>query len=163
VSKSRWLAAVGAVAVLTAGCQAAVSELHPGQEELTAATKGSLGQILIDDEGRTLYLFEKDDEPDESYCHGACESVWPPVTTSRMPEVGAPLDASKVTLLERENGLRQVVYAGHPLYYYQGDTSRADTNGQEKDQFGAEWYTLRPSGQKAEAEEGGESGESDES
>ena len=158
MSRSRWLAAVGALAVLTAGCQAAISELHPGQEELTAASKGSLGQILVDDEGRTLYLFEKDDEPDESYCHGACESVWPPVTTSRMPEVQAPLDASQVTLLTREDGLQQVVYAGHPLYYYQGDTSRSDTNGQEKDQFGAEWYALRASGQVAEAE-GGESGE----
>jgi predicted lipoprotein with Yx(FWY)xxD motif len=161
VSRSRWLAAVGAVAFLTTGCQAAISELHPGREELNAATKGSLGQILVDDEGRTVYLFEKDDEPDESYCHGACESVWPPVTTSRMPEVQGPVDASQVTLLTREDGLRQVVYAGHPLYYYQGDTSRADTNGQEKDQFGAEWYVLNPSGQAAEAgEEGGEYDES---
>lgn len=159
MSRSRWLVAVGAVATLTAGCQAAASELHPGQEELKAATKGSLGEIVVDDEGRTVYLFEKDDEPDESYCHDACESVWPPVTTSRMPEVQAPLDASRVTLLTREGGLRQVVYDGHPLYYYQGDTSRADTNGQEKDQFGAEWYALQPSGQTAEA--GGGSGESD--
>jgi predicted lipoprotein with Yx(FWY)xxD motif len=105
-----------------------------------------------------VYLFEKD-EPDESYCHDACESVWPPLTTSRAPVVEAPLDSSKVTLLKREDGLMQVVYAGHPLYYYQGDTSPKDTNGQEKDQFGAEWYALNTSGQNAEAS--GEGGDSD--
>ena len=154
---TRLFAAVAVMAVLATGCQAAANELHPGREELKAATRGPLGQVIVDDEGHTVYLFEKDDEPDESYCHDACASVWPPLTTSGTPVVEAPLDRSKVTLLERGGGLMQVVYDGHPLYYYQGDTDPKDTNGQEKDQFGAEWYTLHPSGQKAEAEsdEGG--------
>ncbi|HEY7068627.1 MAG TPA: hypothetical protein VH479_00865 [Acidimicrobiales bacterium] len=156
----RLFAAVAAMAVLATGCQAAANELHPGREELKAAARGSLGQVLVDDEGHTVYLFEKD-EADESYCHDACASVWPPLTTSGTPKVEAPLDSSKVTLIKRDDGLMQVVYAGHPLYYYQGDTSPKDTNGQEKDQFGAEWYTLHSSGQKAEAE--GEGGGSDES
>ena len=156
---TRLFAALAAMAVLATGCQAATNELHPSREELKAGARGSLGQVLVDDEGHTVYLFEKDDEPDESYCHDACASVWPPLTTSRAPVVEAPLDSSKVTLLQRGGGLKQVVYAGHPLYYYQGDTSPRDTNGQEKDQFGAHWYTLHPSGRKAEAE--GEGGESD--
>jgi|SRR5215471_10998213 len=152
----RIFAAVAAAAVLATGCQAAANELHPSQEQPKAATRGALGQIVVDGESRTVYLFEKD-EPDESYCHGACASVWPPLTTSKAPIVGAPLDKSKLTLLKRGDGLTQIVYAGHPLYYYQGDTDPKDTNGQEKDQFGAHWYTLHPSGQKAEAEgdEGG--------
>ena len=155
---TRLLALVAAMAVLATGCQAAANELHPGREELKAAPRGSLGQVLVDDEGHTVYLFEKD-EADESYCHGACESVWPPLTTSRAPKVEAPLDSSKVTLIKRAGGM-QVVYDGHPLYYYQGDTSPQDTNGQEKDQFGAHWYTLHASGQKAEAEGEGGSDES---
>jgi hypothetical protein len=44
----------------------------------------------------------------------------------------------------------QVAYAGHPLYYYQADTSSDDTYGQELDQFGAGWYALTPTGDKAE-------------
>lgn len=143
------------MAILATGCQAATNELHPGREELKAATRGSLGQILVDDEGHTVYLFEKDTEPDESYCQGACASVWPPLTTSGAPVVEAPLDKSKVTLLKRGDGLMQVVYAGRPLYYYQGDTDPKDTNGQEKNQFGGLWYALRASGQEAEAKEGG--------
>ena len=160
---TRLFAALAAMAVLATGCQAAANELHPSREELKAGPRGSLGQVIVDDEGHTVYLFEKDDEPDESYCHDACASVWPPLTTSRAPVVQAPLDSSKVTLLKRGGGLMQVVYAGHPLYYYQGDTSPKDTNGQEKDQFGAHWYTLHASGQKAEAKESGEGGGSDDS
>lgn len=156
----RVFAAMAAAAVLATGCQAAANELHPSQEATKAASRGSLGQIVVDDESRTVYLFEKD-EPDESYCHDACASVWPPLTTSKAPIVQAPLDKSKVTLIKRGDGLMQVVYAGHPLYYYQGDTGTKDTNGQEKDQFGAHWYTLHPSGQKAEAKESGEGGDKD--
>lgn len=157
---TRLFAALAAMAIMATGCQAATNELHPGREELKAAARGSLGQIIVDDEGHTVYLFEKD-KPDESYCHGACASVWPPLTTSRAPVVEAPLDKSKVTLLKRGDGLMQVVYAGRPLYYYQGDTGPKDTNGQEKNQFGALWYALRPSGQEAEAKESGEGGGSD--
>ncbi len=44
----------------------------------------------------------------------------------------------------------QVTYNGHPLYTYAGDTKPGDTNGQNLDQFGAEWYVLSPAGDKVE-------------
>jgi predicted lipoprotein with Yx(FWY)xxD motif len=40
----------------------------------------SLGKILVDSQGRTLYLFEKDTGP-KSTCSGACTSAWPPFRT----------------------------------------------------------------------------------
>jgi hypothetical protein len=40
----------------------------------------------------------------------------------------------------------QVTYAGHPLYYYVGDTKAGLTTGQALNQFGALWYVLNPSG-----------------
>lgn len=151
------LAAISVLALVAAGCHTPTNELHPSQEELKVASKAPLGQVTVDDEGRTMYLFEKD-ESDESYCYGACESVWPPVTTKGTPKVEDGIDASKVTLLKRDDGLMQVVYSGHPLYYYQADTDSEDAYGQEKDQFGAEWYALTPSGDKAESQQGGENG-----
>src|SRR5215211_7195107 len=36
-----------------------------------SATSASLGMILVDGSGRTLYLFEKD-QPNQSACAGAC-------------------------------------------------------------------------------------------
>ncbi len=47
---------------------------------------------------------------------------------------------------KRANGVGQVTYAGHPLYRYAGDQAPGDTAGQDLDQFGAEWYLVKPSG-----------------
>lgn len=143
------LAGLAGLALLATGCATATNELNPGQEALKVAAKQPLGRVLADDSGRTVYMFEKD-ESDESYCQGACESVWPPVTTKDMPMVEG-LNPHKVKLLKRPGGLKQVVYNGHPLYYYQADTSTSDTYGQEQNQFGAEWYALTPTGNQAES------------
>jgi predicted lipoprotein with Yx(FWY)xxD motif len=152
-------AGIGVVVLLAAGCGAATNELNPSQETLKTATKAPLGKVLVDDEGQTVYLFEKD-EKGESYCSGACASVWPPVTTSAMPKVEGQLDPSKVSTFKRDDGLTQIAYNGHPLYYYQADTDPEDAYGQDIEQFGAEWYAVTPSGSKAEAKSksGGGSG-----
>jgi predicted lipoprotein with Yx(FWY)xxD motif len=119
-----------------------------------------LGQILVDGSGRTLYLFEKDDEGDESYCSGDCAEEWPPLTTKGQPQAGDGVDAAKLTTFQREDGSTQVAYDDHPLYLYAGDESAGDANGNGIDDFGAEWYALDAGGQTVE---GGESESSDES
>jgi predicted lipoprotein with Yx(FWY)xxD motif len=144
---------------LASACQSATNELNPGREHLSLASRPSLGQVLTDDQGRTLYLFGGD-QRGESYCNGACASVWPPLTTKGIPTVSAGVDSSKVTLLKRDDGLMQVAYNGHPLYYYQGDTSSDDIYGQALNQFGAEWYALTPAGSSAESRNSGSSGSS---
>ena len=123
---------------------------------LTAAKSSDLGKtVLVDSNRNVVYLFEKDDEPDESYCKGGCASVWPPVTTSGQPQAKGGLDASKLGTLERDDGATQVTYAGHPLYTYEDDQAPGDAKGNGVKEFGAEWYALEPSG--AKAEEGDES------
>jgi hypothetical protein len=52
-----------------------------------------------------------------------------------------------LTTITRSDGTKQVVYAGHPLYYYKLDTAAGQTNGQGSDNFGAMWWLLAPSGQ----------------
>jgi predicted lipoprotein with Yx(FWY)xxD motif len=108
----------------------------------------SLGRVLVDGSGRTLYLFEKDKGP-RSTCAGACASAWPPVTTSTPPTAGAGISAAKLGIAPRPGG-EQVVYAGHPLYTYAGDGGPGQTNGEGLDQFGAEWYVLGANGSKIE-------------
>jgi predicted lipoprotein with Yx(FWY)xxD motif len=125
------------------------------------ADNSDLGtQILVDASGRTLYLFEKDDEGDESYCDGDCAQEWPPYTTQGQPQAGSGVDAAKLSSFKREDGATQVTYDDHPLYYYEGDSSAGDVNGNGLDDFGAEWYALDASGQTVEGDEGDESGES---
>ena len=111
--------------------------------------KSGLGRILVDGQGRTLYLFEADKGP-SSTCSGACAAAWPPLTTSGTPVAGTGITASKLSTSKRSDGAMEVTYNGHPLYTYAGDQSAGQTNGQGSDQFGAEWYVLSAAGQKVE-------------
>jgi predicted lipoprotein with Yx(FWY)xxD motif len=121
---------------------------------------GDAGQVLVGGDGRTLYLFEKDDEGDESYCSGECAKDWPPFTTKGAAQAGDGVDASKLTTFEREDGTTQVAYADHPLYYFSGDKTAGEANGNGLDEFGAEWYALTSDGQPAEGSEESSSDES---
>lgn len=116
---------------------------------IDVADNPKLGQILVDSRGHTVYMFEKD-ESDESYCNGSCAKVWPPVTTKGQPKAGSGVSASKLTTLKRDDGSMQVVFDGHPVYTYVKDEDTEDAYGNGLDQFGAEWYGLRPSGEKTE-------------
>jgi len=51
---------------------------------------------------------------------------------------------------KRKDGTTQVTYAGWPLYTYAGDQAPGEANGNDIDQFGAEWYALQPNGQEPE-------------
>jgi hypothetical protein len=82
---------------------------------------------------------------------GACANVWRPVTTSGAPKAGKEAVAAKLGTSKRRNGTLQVTYNGHPLYTYAGDAKSGQTNGQDSDEFGAEWYVLSPAGNTVES------------
>ncbi len=107
----------------------------------------SLGKVLVDAKGRTLYLFEAD-KPNKSNCSGACLSIWPPLTSTAKPSATGGALAAKIGTISASGGKRLVTYNGHPLYYYVGDQKPGDTKGQGLNQFGAGWYVLAPSGNK---------------
>jgi predicted lipoprotein with Yx(FWY)xxD motif len=104
-----------------------------------------LGNILVDAQGRTVYLFEKD-AGTKSACAGECAAAWPPVRSAGKPTAGSGLNASMLGTTKRSDGQPQVTYDGHPLYLFQGDSSPGDTNGQAITAFGAAWYVESPAG-----------------
>jgi predicted lipoprotein with Yx(FWY)xxD motif len=109
----------------------------------------SLGKILVDAKGRTLYLFEKD-KGGKSACYGQCAKYWPPLLTTGKPTASAGAKTSLLGTTRRTNGTMQVTYAHHPLYRYAGDAGPGQTTGEGSDNFGAEWYVVAPSGRKIE-------------
>lgn len=146
-------AAIAALAV--AGCGG--SNNSPQAASGAPATSGgsktevdiadsSLGKILVDPDGRTLYMFEKD-MGSKSTCFGACASAWPPFRTDGSAKAGAGVSASMVGTTQRSDGKPEVTYNGSPLYYYAGDQSAGDTNGEGLSQFGGGWYVLSPAGE----------------
>ncbi len=129
-----------------------------GTAQVDVAANSDLGKILVDGDGKTLYLFEKDSSANQSACSGDCATAWPPLTTDGKPKAGNGVDASNLTTFKRDDGTTQVAYAGHPLYRYAEDESAGDTNGNGSDEFGALWYAVTASGDAVQS--GGGSGSS---
>src|SRR5581483_3160305 len=77
---------------------------------------------------------------------GACAQAWPPLTAKGKPSVSGGASAVQLGTTIRSGGARQVTYMGHPLYYYAGDSSKGQVNGQGSNQFGAKWWLVAPSG-----------------
>ena len=141
-----------AAASLAVGASAA----KPSSGAVASISTGSssLGRILVDGKGRTLYLFEKDRQG-RSACSGSCATYWPPVLTHGKPAARRGVRASLLGTIRRADGTTQVTYAGHPLYRYLPDTKPGQTNGQDSHDFGAGWYVLSPAGKKIETDESG--------
>ena len=111
----------------------------------------SLGRIVVNAKGRSLYLFEKD-KHGKSACSGQCATYWPPLLTRGKPIAGTGVKAKLLGVTKRKNGTRQVTYAGHPLYRYKLDTKAGQTTGEGSTLFGAGWDVLAPSGKKIESD-----------
>jgi predicted lipoprotein with Yx(FWY)xxD motif len=101
-----------------------------------------LGTILVDQDGKTLYLFQAD-STNKSNCSGGCLNLWPPVMSKGTATAGSGVSAG---MIGTAMGSSQVTYNGHPVYWFSGDTKAGDTNGQGLDDFGGEWYAISPAG-----------------
>ena len=157
------LVAAALVAAVVAGCggndntATAASGQSTGNHTINASDNGDLGKILVDSNGRTVSLFQKDTGP-MSTCSGGCATEWPPVTTTGKPTAASGLTASMVGTTTRSDGTKQVTYNGHPLYTYVGDAKAGDTNGQGVSAFGARWYAVSPAGSTVTAMGSGSGG-----
>jgi predicted lipoprotein with Yx(FWY)xxD motif len=151
------LAAVGAAMLVVGLAQAGTHRQSAGV--LVSVRKTTLGSVLVDARGRTLYLFEKD-RNGLSMCSSACAAYWPPLTSHAVPRAGSGVHRQLLTLGRAHNGFRQVLYAGHPLYTFVGDKHAGQTSGEGLTNFGAGWYAIAASGLKVDKSDGTNSGTS---
>lgn len=106
-----------------------------------AAADSALGEIVIDDEGFTLYVFIPDDGGD-STCYDDCASAWPPLEG---PAVATgSVDAALLGTSPRTGGAQQVTFNDWPLYYFAGDAAPGDVVGQGVNDV---WYVISPAGE----------------
>ena len=127
----------------TPAATSATSSARPASVVATKTT--SLGTFLVDSKGRALYLWDAD-HGSMSTCSGACAQAWPPLTTAGTPKAGGKVKASLLGTTTRSDGSREVTYAGHPLYYFEGDSAPGQATGQGSDGFGAPWWVVSPAG-----------------
>ena len=141
---------IAATLLLTAGlASASTASRAPSTGTKVAVASSQLGRILVDARGHTLYLFAKDVNG-KSACTGKCAAFWPPLLTSGKTLATAGAKLSLLGTTKRADGRLQVTYNHHPLYAFANDVRKGQTNGEEIDAFGAEWYAVSTAGTKVE-------------
>jgi predicted lipoprotein with Yx(FWY)xxD motif len=113
------------------------------EAEISVANDPDLGDILVGNNGMTLYMFTKD-EPDKSNCDADCLAAWPPLLTQGSPVLGEGVDPALVGTAELADGSMIVTYNKMPLYYWVNDKAAGETTGQG---VGTVWYVVSPAGE----------------
>lgn len=108
-----------------------------------AVAESSLGEIVVDADGMTVYYFTKDEaDSGVSACTGECLAAWPPVISEgEAPEVDGV--TGEVGTIETPEGELQMTINGMPIYYFEKDMEAGDVNGQG---VGGVWYVVAPDG-----------------
>lgn len=112
---------------------------------MTSQSADVTGNFLVDDQGRTIYVYANDTQNSgTSACTDAeCTSEWLPVVVTGTPTAGDGVDATKLGTITRDDGTMQATYNGWPLYYYSGDTAPGDMNGQGMEGL---WFLISDAG-----------------
>ena len=111
-----------------------------------AVATTSLGPVLVDSKGLTVYLLTAD-TPGHSTCSAQCLQYWPIVAApsgtgmSPVPGISAALTTSTST-----SGASMVAAGGWPLYTFVKDQAPGDVTGEGVKTFGGTWYAVSPSG-----------------
>ena len=127
---------------LMLGCDDEDSASDP-QPTISLRTDATLGSFLVDQDGRTLYVFSADANG-SSGCAGGCLDRWPVFNTDEMI-LGAGLDAANFGTVQGNDG-PQITFNGWPLYYYSPDgdgeiEASGETSGEG---VGNVWYVAKP-------------------
>ena len=104
--------------------------------------QSSLGPILTDQSGRTLYAFAND-QSGNSTCTDDCLASWPALTSDKAFAAGEGTDGKLLTETKRTDGVEQAKYGAWPLYYYAGDQGPGDIDGQDVDGV---WFVVGADG-----------------
>ncbi len=114
------------------------------------ATDPTLGKYLVDENGKTLYLYTKD-APDVSNCDASCQASFPPLLTANTPKAGPGVDASLIGVVTLSSGQKIATYDKQPLYYAATDTQAGQKSGEDA---GNAWFMVSPDGQPITAPSG---------
>lgn len=103
-----------------------------------------MGPYLVDTQGRTLYVYTKD-QANQSICYNSCVVKWPPLLLCNTQGFRASnINIQLLGYTQRQDGSQQVTFNGFPLYYYYKDATPGMIAGQTVD---AAWYVISPTGQ----------------
>jgi predicted lipoprotein with Yx(FWY)xxD motif len=111
-----------------AGTQPAAQTSTGSSSPVVKTASNSLGTILVNSQGMTLYHLSGEQNGKFICTSTACLGVWHPLIASSS---GAPSgEVGSLGTVKRPEGTMQVTYKGTPLYTFTGDQQRGETKGQ---------------------------------
>jgi predicted lipoprotein with Yx(FWY)xxD motif len=112
-----------------AGTQAAArTSSSPSSAVLVKSTSNSLGTILVDSQGMTLYHLSGEQNGKFICTSTACLGVWHPLISPSSGTLSGKVGS--LGTVKRPEGTVQVTYKGTPLYTFMGDQQSGETKGQ---------------------------------
>jgi len=153
--------AIGVLAL--AGCgsngdsqSSAQSGTAPDSGKVVTVSDASGHSVLVDAEGKALYVSDEEQGGKVLCTSGACGAIWTPLTVSSKSSLDTPPPlGKKLGTVARPDGSTQVTLQGRPLYTFSFDHSAGDVNGDgTQDSFDGTdftWHVATPSGQVAAA------------
>jgi predicted lipoprotein with Yx(FWY)xxD motif len=127
------------------GGKAGQAAAEAGVVKLSASKIDGLGSAIVDQNGMTLYLFQKDTKKAKtSACNGDCAKTWPAVLSNGKVELQG-IDSKLLGSIKRADGTEQVTIGGWPVYTFSKDTKPGDANGNG---VNGTWFVIEPAGCK---------------
>lgn len=153
-TKTQLVAITGAPLLLAlSACAGGNSAYGSAPAKTTAASAGSglavastsLGKVLVDGAGKTVYVFSAD-HAGTSTCDASCLLYWPAVSalTKGAHPAGVTGALGSTTT---PSGQPIATVAGSPVYTFVQDKQPGDVTGEGMNIFGGTWYAVAPSGQ----------------
>ncbi len=127
------------------GRRSASKSARPARKVKVAQSE--FGRMLFDASGQAIYLFDKE-RTSAPECYGACAKAWPPVLTQGRPQGVGAVRSQLLGTTPRKDGSAQVIYDGHPLYYYAHE-DKNEVLCHNVAEFGGLWLVVTPSGEPA--------------
>ncbi|HEV3323191.1 MAG TPA: hypothetical protein VG147_13500 [Solirubrobacteraceae bacterium] len=118
------------------------------------SASSSLGTILVDSQGMTLYHLSGEQGGKFICASTACLGVWHPLIASAGSEPSG--EVGSLGTVKRPEGTMQVTYKGTPLYTFTGDQQPGETKGQGIKDVGT-WSVITTGSSSTPSSAGGSS------
>ena len=147
MTKRRWALTIGGLAIALVSLvwlAPSIGRQALAQGASTVQThSASIGTVLADSNGKTLYTHDGDDGKGGS-CTGACTTPWPPLLLASGNPVAPAGVPGTLAVVTRAAGGRQVTYNGQALFNFVRDANAGDTMGDGVNAFGGVWHAAKP-------------------
>ena len=115
----------------------------PATSPTVSTRSTTLGVVLTDSRGFTLYYFLPEKNSTIGACNAGCLGAWPPLVVTGSPTSASGVTGTLATVSIMLNGAAatEVTYNGWPLHTFASDTGPGQTAG---DGVAGTWFAAKP-------------------